>query len=116
MRRRRRPLYFWAIPGPMGICPPLMYVINITNPALPGGPVEYDAKLYRPRHTSAGDALLAIDDKEVQVLNISDPGNITLTGKFSPPAVIKDVQGIALNQDLAYIHSTAEAPSCRFSI
>jgi len=92
---------------PHGICPPLMYVINITNPALPGGPVEYDPQSCIGRVTLAGDALLAIDDKEVQVLNISDPGNITLTSKFSLPAVIKDVQGIALNQDLAYIHSTA---------
>jgi hypothetical protein len=95
---------------PEGICPPLLYVLDITNPALLGGPVEYDPQSCIGHVTLAGDALLAIDDKEVQVLNISDPGNITLTSKFSPPAVIKDVQGIALHQDLAYIHSTAGGP------
>jgi hypothetical protein len=95
---------------PEGICPPLLYVIDITNPVLPSGPVEHDPQSCIGRVTSVGDALLAIDDKEVQVLNISDPDNISLTSKFSPHAVIKDVQGIALNQELAYIHSTAAGP------
>jgi hypothetical protein len=43
-------------------------------------------------------------------LNMSDPNNMMLTSKFSLPAGIKDVQGIVLNQDLAYIHSTAGGP------
>jgi hypothetical protein len=92
---------------PEGICPPLLYFLDITNPALPGAPVEYDPQSCIGRVTLAGDALLAYDNTEVQVLNIGDPDNIMLTSKFSLPAGIKDVQGIALNQDLAYIHSTA---------
>ncbi|HSL46337.1 MAG TPA: hypothetical protein VK897_23085 [Anaerolineales bacterium] len=92
---------------PEGICPPLLYFLDITNPAVPGAPVEYDPQSCIGRITLAGDALLASDGKEVQVLDISDPDNLTLTSKFSPPAVLKDVQGIALDQDLAYIHSTA---------
>jgi hypothetical protein len=74
---------------------------------MPGGPVEYDPQSCISRVTLAGAALLAIVDDEVHILNVSDPNDITLTSKFSPPAVIKDVQSITLNQGLAYIHSTA---------
>lgn len=92
---------------PEGICPALLYVIDVTDPALPGEPVEYDPQSCIGRLTLAGDTLTAIDDHELQVFNVSDPKNVTLTGRFAPPTVIKDVQGIALNQGLAYIHSTA---------
>lgn len=92
---------------PEGICPSRLYRIDITEPVLPGEPVEYDPQSCIGRFTLSGNTLLAIADSELQVFNASDPENITLMGKFSPPAVIKDVQGIALEEDRAYIHSTA---------
>ena len=92
---------------PEGACPPLLYVIDITSPATPGEPLEYDPQSCIGHFRLAGDTLLAINDIELQVFNVSDLENITLTNKFSPPPVFKDVQGIALNQDLAYIFSTA---------
>jgi len=88
-------------------CPALLYVFDVTDPTSPQGPAEIDPQSCFNHFTLAGDTLAATGDRGLQIFNFSDPANITLSGELAPPAGFISVDGVALDQGLAYLLTTA---------
>ena len=51
--------------------------------------------------------MVATGERGLEIYNISDPANIALSGELDPPAGLIAVERVALNQDIAYLVTTA---------
>jgi len=88
-------------------CPTGLSVLDITNPASPQGPFEFDPQSCFNRYAVTGDTLAATSERGLQIFNLSGPANIALAGEWTPPDGFITVERVALDRGLAYLLTTA---------
>ncbi|HLA99198.1 MAG TPA: hypothetical protein VJL34_12140, partial [Anaerolineales bacterium] len=88
-------------------CPTSLYIFDITDPASTPAPVRFEPQSCINRFAAAGGTLVATSERGLEIFNISEPANIALSGEVAPPAGLIAVEGIALNQGMAYLLTTA---------
>lgn len=100
-------LFILARSFPHTGCPSYLYVVDIAEPAAPQGPVEFDPGSCFNDFTVAGDILAATSERGLQLFDVSDPANPTLSGELAPPDGVIAVERVGVNDDLLYLQTTA---------
>ena len=88
-------------------CPTSIHVFDITDPTLPRSMDPFVPQSCFNRFTVSGDTLVATSERGLEIYNISDPANITLTGELTPPDGFITAERVALDEDLTYLVTTA---------
>jgi hypothetical protein len=88
-------------------CPTSLYIIDITDPALPQARVRFEPQSCFNRFTVGGDTLTVTSELGLEIYSVSDPASITLTSELAPLDGFITADRIALNQNLAYLVTTA---------
>jgi len=88
-------------------CPAGLRIVDVTDPASPQDPTNFDPQSCFNRFAVDGDTLTATSELGLEIYNISDPANIALTGELAPPDGFITADQIVLNQNLAYLVTTA---------
>jgi hypothetical protein len=81
--------------------------MDITDPASPQGPAEFDPGSCINDFALAGHTLAATSERGLQIFDVSDPANVMLAGELAPEAGFIAVERVALDQGLAYLLTTA---------
>ncbi len=91
--------------GEFGYCSTQIFALDITNPAQPENRHEFDPENCVTDMTLVENRLYVVGKSGLKIYDVADPTNPILLAHFTHPHGFHDAQGIAIQDNFAYILS-----------
>ena len=88
-------------------CPTSLHIYDITDPASTQAPARFEPQSCFNRFAVSGGTMVATSERGLEVFDTGNPANIAPSGELAPLDGLISIDGVALNQSMAYLVTTA---------